>query len=281
VSSGLSIPALPQLPLGGAPVLSSKDETGGSPDDLTKFYTALYHVFENPNVASDVNGQYMGFDRSVHTADGWTVYQNYSGWDIIRSWTHLISAVAPEAPDIIRSMVQDGAEGGLLPFWTHQNVETRVMVGDPGTVNVANAYAMGVRGFDTQKALELMVKSASNPNDTQRYGLTDWVDRHFMDNAATMQEYAMADFAIAQFAEGLGETATHDEYLARSIQWRESWNAEDGFIEPSRRLPGRPRRSSDASSTRSSPSTRAVCRAMTIWAPPRRGWSGRTSACIR
>ena len=205
---------------------------GGSDDDLKKFYTALYHVFQSPNVASDVNGQYMGFDRTVHTADGWTVYQNYSGWDIIRSWTHLISAVAPEAPDIIHSMVEDGIEGGLLPFWTQQNVETNVMVGDPGTVNVANAYAMGVRGFDTTAALALMVKSATNPDDTQRWALADWMNLHYVDDGSVSLEYAMADFSIAQFAGALGDTATHDAYMTRSGYWKNAWNPADGFIEP-------------------------------------------------
>jgi len=205
---------------------------GGDDQDLKKFYTALYHVFQSPNVASDVNGQYMGFDRNVHTADSWTVYQNYSGWDIIRSWTHLISAIAPEAPDIIRSMVEDGVQGGLLPFWTHQNVETNVMVGDPGTVNVANAYAMGVRGFDTTAALQLMLKSANNPDDTQRFALSDWLNLHYVDDASISLEYAMADFAIAQFAGGLGDTATRDTFLARSDYWKESWNPADGYVEP-------------------------------------------------
>lgn len=214
-------------------VLNRVEITGGSDADLELFYTALYHVFQNPNVASDVNGQYMGFDRSVHMADGWTVYQNYSGWDIIRSWTHLVSAIAPEGPDIIRSMVDDGVKGGLLPFWSHQNVETNVMVGDPGTVNVANAYAMGVRGFDTDAALQLMLKSASNPADTQRWNLSDWLTYHYAGgNAAMSLEYAMADFAISQFAGALGQTAVRDEYLKRSHYWTESWNPADKLIEP-------------------------------------------------
>lgn len=212
--------------------LSRIEVSGGDDANLNKFYTALYHVFQSPNVASDVNGQYMGFDRSVHTADGWTVYQNYSGWDIIRSWTHLISAIAPEAPDIIRSMVEDGIQGGLLPFWTHQNVETNVMVGDPGTVNVANAYAMGVRGFDTSAALGLMLKSAQNPADTQRFALSDWLDLHYVDDASISLEYAMADFAISRFAGALGDTATRDAFLVRSNYWKESWNPADGYIEP-------------------------------------------------
>ncbi|QRK04879.1 GH92 family glycosyl hydrolase [Archangium violaceum] len=214
-------------------VLNRVELTGGSDADLEQFYTALYHVFQNPNVASDVNGQYLGFDLSVHVADGWTVYQNYSGWDIIRSWTHLVAAIAPEAPDIIRSMVEDGVQGGLLPFWSHQNVETNVMVGDPGTVNVANAYAMGVRGFDTDAALQLMLKSASNPYDTQRWNLSDWLTYHYAGgNAAMSLEYAMADFAISRFAGALGQTAVRDEYLTRSHYWTESWNPADKLIEP-------------------------------------------------
>jgi putative alpha-1,2-mannosidase len=213
-------------------VLRRIEATGGSEQDLRKFYTALYHVFQSPNVASDVNGQYMGFDRTVHVADGWTVYQNYSGWDIIRSWTHLIAAVAPEAPDIIRSMVEDGVQGGLLPFWTHQSVETNVMVGDPGTVNVANAYAMGVRNFDTDAALALMLKSATNPNDTQRFALQDWTTLGYTSNAAISLEYAMADFAIAQFAGALGKPDVRAQYIARSDFWRRSWNPDQGFLEP-------------------------------------------------
>ena len=109
---------------------------------------------------------------------------------------------------------------------------TDVMVGDPGTVNVANAYAMGVRGFDTAKALQLMEKSADNPLDTNRWGLADWLTLHFTGNAATTQEYAMADFALSQFALELGDSAAHGKYLARSSYWKESWNPDGGFIEP-------------------------------------------------
>jgi len=212
-------------------VLNRVQVTGGSPEDLSKFYTALYHAFQNPNVASDVNGEYMGFDGIVHSA-GRITYQNFSGWDIIRSWMHLAAAVAPEGPDIVASMVQDGIEGGLLPFWTHQNVETHVMVGDPGTVNVANAYAMGVRGFDEGAALDLMKKSADNPYETQRWALEDWLNLHFVGNAAISLEYAMADFALAQFGKAVGDEAAYSKYLSRSDYWRESWNPEHGYIEP-------------------------------------------------
>lgn len=214
-------------------VLGRIEVEGGTHEDRVELYTALYHVFCNPAVWNDVNGEYRGFDGDVRVADGWTNYQNYSGWDIIRSWTHLVAAIAPEGPDIIRSMVTAGEEAGLLPFWSDRNVETRVMVGDPGTINVANAYAMGVRGFDAASALRLMHRSASDTASTHRYGLADWLDvHHYHGNAAITLEYAMADFALSRFAGAQGDEALRDIYLARSGYWRESWNEADGFIEP-------------------------------------------------
>ena len=207
--------------------------TGVDEEDLVKFYTALYHVFSNPNVWEDVNGEYRGFDDVVHTTDGWTNYQNYSGWDIIRSWTHLIGAIAPEGPDILHSMVEGGRESGLLPFWTDRNVETQVMVGDPGTVNVANGYAMGVRGFDETTALHLMVKSANDTTDTQRWGLGEWIrNHHFPGNAAISLEYAMADFALAEYASALGQEELASTFFTRSGYWKELWRAESGYLEP-------------------------------------------------
>jgi len=118
--------------------LNRVQATGGSAVELQKFYTALYHVMQNPNVSSDVNGQYRGFDNAIHTASH-TVYQNYSGWDIYRSWTALVSLIAPDVmTDIVKSMVLDGQQGGLLPKWSQQNQEFFVMTGDPGPIRKAS-----------------------------------------------------------------------------------------------------------------------------------------------
>ena len=63
-------------------VLSSIQVQGGTPDELTTFYTALYHDFFHPNIFNDVNGQYLGFDRQVHSvAAGHVQYENIAGWD--------------------------------------------------------------------------------------------------------------------------------------------------------------------------------------------------------
>lgn len=208
--------------------------TGGSTTDLQKFYTALYHVMQNPNLASDTNGEYRGFDQAVHTANH-PVYQNYSGWDIYRSWASLVALIAPDVmTDIVKSMVLDGQQGGLLPKWSHQSIEDFVMPGDPGPIVVGSAYAFGVRGFDTAAALALMKKGATG-GSTQGVVLRGnhavYNSRQFIPgNPSETLEYAASDFAIAQFARALGDTAGAGEAAVRSQSWRSLFNGESSYI---------------------------------------------------
>ncbi|MCW2639949.1 MAG: alpha,2-mannosidase [Dactylosporangium sp.] len=208
--------------------------SGGGATDLQKFYTALYHVMQSPNVASDVNGQYMGFDNAVHTA-GHPVYQNYSGWDIYRSWAALMALVAPDVmTDVVKSMVLDGQQGGLLPKWSQATNEDFIMTGDPGPIIVASAYAFGVRGFDTAAALALMKKSASG-GTTQGSAIrgreASYESQHFIaEDPSDSLEYSASDFAIGQFAGALGDTAAYNTYLTRAQWWRNVFNNESGYV---------------------------------------------------
>lgn len=215
-------------------ILNRVQATGGSTSDLQKFYTALYHVLVNPNIASDVNGQYRGFDNAVHTASH-TVYQNYSGWDIYRSWGALIALIAPnESSDIAKSMVLDGQQGGLLPKWSHNSNEHFVMTGDPGPVIVSSMYAFGTRGFDTTAALNLM-NASSNGGTTQggsiRGRQSGYVQRNYIhEDPSDSLEYSASDFAIARFAQALGNTGLFNTYSTRSQWWRNVFNTESQYI---------------------------------------------------
>ena len=215
-------------------MLNRVQATGGSATDLQKFYTALYHVLANPNIASDVNGQYRGFDNAIHTASH-TVYQNYSGWDIYRSWAALIALIAPaEASDIAKSMVLDGQQGGLLPKWSHNNNEHFVMTGDPGPIIVSSMYAFGVRGFDTAAALSLMDKSSTGgtaQGGAIRGRQSGYVQRNFIhEDPSDSLEYSASDFAVAQFARAVGDTAKYNTYMTRAQWWRNVFNTESQYV---------------------------------------------------
>ncbi|HMA34082.1 MAG TPA: GH92 family glycosyl hydrolase [Chloroflexia bacterium] len=222
-------------------ILNRIQVTGGAPADLTKFYTALYHVLQDPSVASDVNGQYMGFDNTVHTKPGsmGAVYENYSGWDIYRSWAALVAMIAPtEMSDIAASMVLAGQEGGELPKWSHQNREDFIMTGDPGPIIVASAYAFGARNFDTTAALTLMKKSSSVLGATMqgspiRGNLNYELSLHYVPgDASDSQEYMASDFAIGQFAQRLGATAVYQDVMPHAQYWINTFNPTVGYQQP-------------------------------------------------
>jgi predicted alpha-1,2-mannosidase len=216
--------------------LNRVQATGGSATDLQKFYTSLYHVFQNPNISSDVNGQYRGFDNAVHSATH-PVYQNYSGWDIYRSWSSLVALIAPDVmSDIVKSMILDGQQGGLLPKWSQQTNEDFIMTGDPGPIVVGSAYQFGVRGFDTAAALKLMKDSkagvsAQNAPIRGREG-TYQTNKFIPGDPSDTLEYAASDFAMAQFARAVGDTATYTSYMTHAQYWRNLYNSESAYLHP-------------------------------------------------
>ncbi|WP_376796574.1 GH92 family glycosyl hydrolase [Thermogemmatispora sp.] len=219
--------------------------SGGTAAQLTTFYTALYHVLLQPNVFSDVNGQYIGFDGQVHTVPrGHAFYANYSGWDIYRSEIQLLALLAPqETSDIVQSMVLAYQQSGQLPKWSLANGETYVMVGDPADPIIAGAYAFGARDFDTQAALAAMIQEATQPNNI-RPGLRYLEELgylpqdggygccNFYGPAATQLEYDSADFAIGALAQALGDQANAQKFMARAQDWENLLNPADGYLEP-------------------------------------------------
>ncbi|WP_438860865.1 GH92 family glycosyl hydrolase [Amycolatopsis solani] len=211
--------------------------TGGSDADLTTFYTSLYHSLIQPNVFSDVDGRYPGFDGRIHQADkGHAMYTNFSGWDIYRSEVPLLATIDPkETSDIVRSMMAYAEQGGSWDRWTVANDYTGVMNGDPYHIIVSSAYAFGARDFDAQKALLLMIKGATQPTQgyTERPGLDDYQKLGYVPGAgADTLEYTSADFSIAQFAKRLGDSATYTTFMKRAQNWQNLYNPGTGHLQP-------------------------------------------------
>ncbi len=47
-------------------ILSRIDIAGGTANEQREFYTAFYHAMLHPNVFSDADGRYRGYDQRVH-----------------------------------------------------------------------------------------------------------------------------------------------------------------------------------------------------------------------
>jgi predicted alpha-1,2-mannosidase len=215
---------------------------GGTDDQKTIFYTALYHTLIHPSTFSDVNGEYLGFDQKVHHADGFTQYHNFASWDSYRCQTPLLAVLAPETSDMIQSLVNDAQQdsGGGLPRWLHANSNSGGMVGDSQDAVIATAYAFGARRFDISAALGAMDRGASqlgarSGGHPVREGLEDYLNLGYVStsvegSAAITLEYANDDFAISQFALALGDTVKHRKYMRRAQNWRNLFS--NGYIVP-------------------------------------------------
>lgn len=229
-------------------MLNSIQVQGGSQAEQETFYTALYHTFIHPNVFSDVNGEYIGFDKKMHLAEGYTQYENFPGWDMYRSLIPLLAILEPQVVgDMLQSLVEDAEQGGGgLPRWEVANDNSGGMVGDPMDAVIATSYALGVRNFDTQAALQAMELGASDVNARAgsalaRVGLGQYLSQGYIStsiagSASMTLEYALDDYAIARFASALGEQQTAQSYLSRSHNWQNLFDAQTGYIVP--RQPG-------------------------------------------
>jgi predicted alpha-1,2-mannosidase len=224
--------------------------SGGTDEQRTQFYTALYHTMLGPNLFSDADGRYRGFDGQVHRATR-PQYANFSGWDVYRSEIPLLALVAPEeTSDMMASLLRNADEGGWLPKWPVANGYTDVMNGDAADPILAGAYAFGARGFDARHALDLMVRGAEADGPpgqgwyVERPSRVPYLERGYVPNARSTSispvpngasetlEYAVDDFAIGRLAGAVGRPGVAARFHARSQNWANLFDTATGYIRP-------------------------------------------------
>lgn len=233
---------------------------GGTPDERTVFYTALYHAMLAPNLHSDGDGRYRGMDGKVHALAKrqQAQYANYSGWDVYRSQLQLLTLLQPQVgSDVAQSLLnQADQNGGVWDRWTHITGATGVMNGDPSPPSVAAIHAFGGRSFDLQRAYASLKKAATVPTARdldkrgcpvlcvgQRPGLDQWLALKYMPegapgwgSAADTLEMVSADFGLSELALAAGDAQGAKQFRERSGWWRNLYNpkatAQQGYIQP-------------------------------------------------
>ena len=216
-------------------------------------------------------------DGAVHRARGRTQYADFSGWDVYRTEMPLLALLEPRrASDMVQSLLADAEQSGCLPRWPYANGQSMTMVGDSADPIIAGAAAFGADHFDRAAALAAMLRGATAPCESangeylERQGLAGYLKLGWIPfdedvkqrnansiygspdavwgSAATTLEYAIDDFAIAQFAArsgggggveegppGAGGDASatiYGEFIQRAANWRNLWNPASGTVQP-------------------------------------------------
>jgi len=222
---------------------------GGTPDQRKIFATGLYHSFLSPNLFSDRDGKYIGFDNQVHALAGSkqsAQFANFSDWDIYRNTVQFQSLFDPSREsDMMQSLVNDAVQSGWYPRWPAANDVTYVMGGDSPAPVIASSYAFGAHNFDTASALKYMVKASTEPglgphNSSERPFLDDYRKLGYVPSekdrtsASRTLEYATDDFAIAQFAKAVGNPSAYQTLLKQSENWKTLLDPDTRWIRPRR-----------------------------------------------
>lgn len=215
---------------------------GGSKDEKTIFYTALYHMLIHPNILQDVNGEYPMMESLKTGKTSGNRYTVFSLWDTYRNVSQLMTLLFPERQvEIIRTMVDMYKESGWLPKWELFGRETLTMEGDPSIPYIVDAWMRGIRDFDVETAYQAMRKGATTPGefnlmrpDANDYFTKGYVPlREKFDNSVSHAlEYYIADWNLSKFAQSLGKKEDAKLFYNRSMGYKHYYSKEYGTLRP-------------------------------------------------
>jgi len=231
---------------------------GSNKQDITKFYTGLYHALLGRGVASDVNGQYVRNDGGIGQIpldqEGRPKYKHFNTDGIWGGFWNLGQLWALVYPDYLVQYVQTNIDFYGETGWLHDGVAAGVFTNGVQTnfqgLLMAAAYNCGIRGFDLEKGYEAALK-----NETQAGGRNlgngkydmHWFNRldyvPFWDTTLSngwvfnfggshTLEYCFSSFAVAQMAKGLGQEEDYNKLMQQAGYWRKLFDPETRFIRP-------------------------------------------------
>jgi predicted alpha-1,2-mannosidase len=216
--------------------------SGGSEEERTVFYTALYHTMIDPRTLSDVDGSYRGGDGRMQKAT-YTRRTIFSGWDVFRSQMPLQTIINPVlVSDLLRSLTDLADETGRHYFerWELLNAYSGCMIGNPAVAVLADAYAKGIRGYDITKAYEYA------RNSCERYGngergwsyICEPVDhrRNSYGNSpfaiSNTLENAYSEWCLSQLAARLGKKEDAVKYARRAESYQNIFDTSVRWFRP-------------------------------------------------
>ncbi len=222
---------------------------GGTAEQRTIFYTGLYHMLLSPNLFSDSNGEYIGFDGKVPAPGAGR--RRSTRTSPIGTSTAMSSSCTPcccrqQASQMMQSLVRD-ARGKRVaaPLAGGQRCELRHgrrFAGHPAR----QAYAFGARSFDRQNRAGFHAQGrhpaghgaarpvrAPGAGRLSEPGLCPRSEARQRDRGvghARICERRLCRFAIRRRP---GRSGAMPPSLLRSAQnWRTLFDPETGFIRP-------------------------------------------------
>ncbi|MDP4183808.1 MAG: GH92 family glycosyl hydrolase [Bacteroidota bacterium] len=218
--------------------LSKIEITGNDEKEKTTFYTAFYHTMMSPNLFSDVDGSYHGWDGKNHQKGKVNYFTNYSLWDTYRAEHPLLLLLSPEKDvEFINSMLQRYREIGELPINEYGINETFCMIGNHAIPVIVDAYLRGTKGFDANLAYEAVKHSSMNSAfnfkvDWDNYMKYGYLPSDIIKEEAVSRtlESAYDDWCVAQMAKKMGKTEDYKYFSKRAGFYKNLFDPENSLM---------------------------------------------------
>jgi predicted alpha-1,2-mannosidase len=216
-------------------LLSKVQVSGGTERDKGIFYSCLYRSFLWPALRSDVNGDFTDLSGKV-VNKGFNYYTEPSLWDDYRNKLELLGLLSPKVTtDVIRSLINKGQVTGFMPTFFH---------GDHASAFIAGAYSRGLRDFDVKEAYRLLLRNATVEGPSRPY-LAEYNEKGYVSTpdiahpvietkakagVTKTLEYAYDDYAVAQLAKALGDTANYRMLMGRTGNYKNVFDPTTRFM---------------------------------------------------
>ena len=272
------IGAQPKLPIDVVEELGLrvKSVNGNLPDDHGN--VTIMHVQTADNLSSDeataVNGTFIrrttGGDASISDGTGtitalygYSIRSGYSAeqksftvipvgrlddsviisaemdWDTYRTAHPFYTIMVPERVDgFVNSLIENGEAQGFIPIWALWGKDNYCMVANHGVAVVAEAYRKGFRGFDAERALNIMKRTQTESHKLK----SDWetymkysyfpTDLIRAESVSSTLESVYDDYAVWDMATRMGKKEDIEYYGKRKDFYKNLFDTQTQFMRP-------------------------------------------------
>jgi len=233
--------------------------SGGTQDQKTVFYTALYRTYERMVNISEDGRYYSGFDDRIHSDHDTVFYVDDWMWDTYRASHPLHAMINPDLEGLkIQSYVRMYQQSGWMPSFPILYGDNPCMNGHHSAAIIADAFFKGIRNFDVEKAYEGLRKNALQATMLPwRNGPMCSLDTFYLEKGyypaleqgeketvkqvhpfekrqavAITLGHSYDDWCLAQLARALNKKDDYEYFIKRAHNYSNLYNRETGFFSP-------------------------------------------------
>jgi predicted alpha-1,2-mannosidase len=242
-------------------VINQIQVEGGTESQRRTFYTALYRCYARMTDITEDGKYFSGYDKKVHVDERPFYVDDYSWGDFLALHPLQIILNPDLEADMLQSYVRMYQESGWMPDYPKHFGDRAGMLGFHSAVMFLDAYRKGIRNFDTNKALEGMLKSAEQATmlpsrNGPKGALEDFYNlkgyypalypgeaetdttalgKHGQRRGSTVSITLLHSYdawALSEMAKELGNSDIAARFAPKAKNYKNAWNAESKFFLP-------------------------------------------------